>query len=135
MVSKQLKKLRTDKGEPLKVVVERMRKWGKPIGTGNLSRYENDDLKANDSTVLWILTKGHDIKEKKAQEMLAEWRKEEVEEKYHLHLAQASKKYNAPIKKKEDSALEEYLISKGLSKKNLKKAIEEIGKIVQKYKN
>ena len=97
-------------------------------GTGNLSNYENGKKKATDKTLFKILTKGYEMSKEEAEIEIAMWRMKEVQETYHLELAQASKPYN--IDKKTPKTLVEFLKAEGLKKE----AIDRIKKSIASYK-
>lgn len=97
-------------------------------GTGNLSNYENGKKKPTDKTLFRILTKGYGMGKKEAEVQIALWRMQEVEESYHLELAQANKTYNKH--KKAPKTLIEFLKAEGLKKES----ISQIKKIIASYK-
>ena len=96
-------------------------------GTGNLSSYETGKLKAKDATLIRILTKGYGITKKEAGIRVAEWRKAELEETYHLELSQSSVPYNKG-KKGQPKTLDDYLKEEGFDKKVIEKIKREIDK-------
>ena len=124
MIHHQLKKLRQERGLTLK---ELSTKVG--YGTGNLSSYENGKLKAKDETVLRILMRGFGMTKKQASIKVAQWRKDELEQTYHLELAQVTTPYNKE-KKISPKTLDDFLKQEGFDAKTIQK----IKKEIQKYR-
>lgn len=122
MIHHQLKKLRQDRGLTLK---ELSAKVG--YGTGNLSSYENGKLKAKDETILRILMRGFGMTKKEAGIKVAQWRKEELEETYHLELAQTTTPYNKG-KRVSSKTLDDFLKEEGFDAKTIQKIKKEIEK-------
>ena len=116
----QLKKLRLK----TKMTLENLsNKVG--YGTGNLSSYETGKIKPKDATLKRILVQGYEKTKKEAVEIIAMWRKKELEKQYNL--SQNTEKYNSPQKKK---SLDEFLKEEGFDKKTIQK----IKKNIEKYK-
>lgn len=107
MIHEELKKLREKNNLTLKELESRV-----GYGTGNLSSYENGKLKAQDATLVRILTQGYKMGKKEAKIMIALWRKEEFEREYGLYLSQRTAPYNRSSKS--FKSLEEYLLKEGL---------------------
>ncbi len=123
MLHEELKKLRHDNKYTLKQLASKV-----GYGTGNLSSYENGKLKAKDVTVIRILMRGYGLSKKEAKIQVALWRRDDIEETYHVELAQAPASYNKG--KKSTQTLSQFLEAEGLDKK----AIQEIKKEIKKYK-
>lgn len=122
MIHHQLKKMRQERGLTLK---ELSTKVG--YGTGNLSSYENGKLKAKDETLLRILMRGFGMTKKEAAIKVAEWRKEELEQTYHLELAQTTTPYNK-AKRANSKSLDDFLKEEGFDAKTIQKIKKEIEK-------
>ncbi len=117
-VFEQLKKLRRHHNLTLKELSSKI-----GYGTGNLSSYENGKLQAKDPTLLRILTRGYQMSKAQAQEQLAQWRLEEVQEHYGIHdLAQPKVAY-------ESGSIEEQLVKNGLNKNQVQQVLKLIEKI------
>lgn len=123
MAFSELKRLRKDNNLTLKELSSRV-----GYGTGNLSSYENNKLRARDATLIRILTKGYFMSKKKAKQVIASWRQAELEETYKVKLAQVSPPYNPKEKKR---PLVRLLEEEGLNRKSIvqvKKLIEKLRK-------
>jgi len=124
VIHDHLKKLRQEADLTLKQLSAKV-----GYGTGNLSSYENGKLKAKDETVIRILMQGFDFSEKNARIKVAQWRKEEIEETYHLELAQPNVEYNVD-QKKSPQKLRAFLRAQGFAEEAIKKIVTE----AKKYK-
>ena len=122
MIHDELKKLRKDYDLTLKALSSKV-----GYGTGNLSSYENGKIKPIDKTVLRILTRGFGISKDEAKARIAFWRKKELEETYHIQLAQLEEPYNPLVARQ---TLDQYLESEGLDKESIQK----IKRDIQYYK-
>jgi len=122
IISGHLKRLRKEAGMTLRQLSEKVE-----YGTGNLSSYENGKIGATDSTYLRILIKGFDFSEDKAKIELARWRKEELEETYHLELAQPVVAFNEG-KKKSPQKLKAFLEGQGFDVEAIEKIVTEAEK-------
>ena len=127
MVHDRLKELRQKRGYTLKELSSYT-----GDGTGNLSSYENGRLHARDETLRRLLESGYQMSKKEAQQTIAVWRQEELEEKYAPQLAQNSKPYNAS--KKTGDLLDQYLSQQKLTPKDTKKIKDEVMKMVKACK-
>lgn len=124
MIHHHLKRLRTENNMTLKELASKV-----GYGTGNLSSYENGKLKAKDPTLMRILTRGFGMSKREAGTKIAEWRKEELEEVYHLELAQPVIPYNKG-KNIQPKSLEDFLKLEGFDNK----AIAKIKREIEKYR-
>ena len=111
-IHEHLKKLRRDTGQTLQELADKV-----GYGTGNLSSYETGKLQAKDLTLIRILTRGYDLTAEEAKEQIATWRREEIETKYNLPLAQSTTPYNQ--KSEKISSLEQALSNEGLNKQEI----------------
>ncbi len=123
-IHNELKKLRAENNFTLKALASKV-----GYGTGNLSSYETGKLKAKDPTLIRILTRGYGLTKNEAGVRVAEWRKAELEETYHLELAQTPVAYNKGknIPKK---TLDDFLKEEGFDQK----AIDKIKREIEKYR-
>lgn len=116
IIPDQLKKLRKLHNFTLK---EASSKAGYK-STGNFSNYENGNLKANDETLIRILTRTYNMSKQEAKARIAMWRRNELNKKYKLYLAEADEKYNPEEKRINVKKVQEYLRENGVSEKIIK---------------
>ncbi len=120
-IFQQLKRLRKQRG----LTLNQLALKAGYKGTGNLSDYENGNIKVQEKTMFRILTKGFDMTKEEAKKTYEQWQIEQVEAEWKgkLTVLQHSTNHNDP---KVDSVLEMILKIKGLEEKEIEEMKKEI---------